>query len=127
MAVCGERRLYAKRGGGYLKGAAILFYIFEVILSHMPGERSGKESRWLAEWMRINEKVLRRGAHIILFFILSLLAGRGFGWYGIAGAVVWSIVDEITKKIVPGRHCSVGDIGLNLVGVAMGIVLLLLA
>ena len=65
-----------------------LWFVFDVWLSHENGEKSGEESAWLARTTGIKEGVLRRGAHVVLFFVLALLAGVGFGVYRIVGVVV---------------------------------------
>ena len=38
-----------------------------------------------------------------------------------AAAVVWSFADEATKPLIPGRHFSWIDVGLNLVGCVPGL------
>jgi VanZ family protein len=75
----------------------------------------------LASRTGIKEGLLRRATHFTLFAVLGLLTGFGFGWYGIVAVIVWSIVDEVTKPLIPGRHCSAVDILLNLAGVVLGI------
>lgn len=106
--------------------AAVVVFIVEVVLSHTPGDRSGAESKTLSRLTGIKEVLLRRAAHVALFALLSLFAGLGFGWYGIGFAALWSFVDETTKPLIPGRHCSALDIGLNLIGVAVGLAMLAL-
>ena len=103
------------------KVAAVVWLIIEVVLSHTPGDRSGAKSKTLSRLTGIKEGLLRRAAHVFLFAVLGLLAGLGFGWYGIGFAALWSFVDEATKPLIPGRHCSALDIGLNLIGVAAGL------
>ena len=100
--------------------AAVVVFIVEFVLSHTPGDRSGAESKTLSRLTGIKEGLLRRAAHVFLFAVLGLLAGLGFGWYGIGFAALWSVVDEATKPLVPGRHCSAIDMLLNLVGVVLG-------
>lgn len=104
-----------------MKIAAVVFFIIEVVLSHTPGERSGHQSEVLSRWTHLPEGTLRRAAHIILFFFLSLFAGLGFGIWGVGAVALWAVVDEATKPLIPGRHFSALDILLNLVGVAFGI------
>ena len=104
-----------------MRFAAVVVFIVECVLSHQGGEKSGEESAWLARTTGIKEGLLRRAAHVFLFAVLGLLAGLGFGWYGIGFAALWSFVDEATKPLIPGRHCSALDIGLNLIGVAAGL------
>lgn len=118
---------YDRYGGGCMRITAVVVFIFEVWLSHENGEKSGEESAWLARRTGIKEGLLRRAAHVVLFLGIALLAGCGYSWYGIAAVAVWSIVDEATKSLVPGRHCSALAIGLNLVGTAIGLGLWALA
>lgn len=104
-----------------MRFAAVVVFIVECVLSHTPGDRSGEESAWLARTTGIKEGLLRGGAHVFLFSILSVFAALGFGWIGIGVATVWTVIDEATKPLIPGRHFSVLDVGLNLIGVVVGI------
>jgi len=108
-------------GGGSMRFAAVLVFIVECVLSHTPGDRSGRQSETLAKLSGVDEGLLRRLAHVFLFLVLGVLTGAGFGWIGIGAAAVWAVVDEATKPLVPGRHFSWIDVGLNLVGVAVGV------
>lgn len=102
------------------KIAAFVWLGIEVWLSHENGEKSGEESAWLARRTGIKEGLLRRAAHFTLFAVLGLLTGFGFDWYGVGFAALWSVVDEATKPLIPGRHFSWIDVGLNLAGVVLG-------
>ena len=102
------------------KTAAVLWYLLECWLSHVPGHRSGAQSRWLAEHSGTDERLLRRAAHVLCFAGLSLLSGLGFGWWGAAFSTAWSALDELTKRGIRGRHCSRRDIRLNLIGTVIG-------
>ena len=102
------------------KVAAVVWLIIEVVLSHTPGDRSGEQSEALACWTHLPERALRRGAHVVLFFLLSVLSTLGFGPWAFVFCVVWSVADELTKRGIEGRHCSALDIGLNLIGVVLG-------
>ena len=101
--------------------AAVAVFIVECVLSHTPGDRSGRQSETLAKLSGVDEGLLRRLAHVFQFLVLGVLTGAGFGWIGIGTAAVWAVVDEATKPLVPGRHFSWIDVGLNLVGVAVGV------
>ena len=101
--------------------AAVVVFIVEVLLSHTPGPASGAQSQSLSRLTHLPEPLLRRAAHVFLFLVLALLAALGFGRWGVGFCAVWSVVDEATKPLVPGRHCSALDIGLNLIGVAVGL------
>lgn len=104
-----------------MRFAAVLVFIVECVLSHTPGDRSGEESAWLARTTGIKENWLRRAAHMILFFFLSLFAVLGFGSWAFALCVIWSVLDEVTKVWIPGRHCSWFDVGLNMLGTGLGL------
>lgn len=101
-----------------LKLIAVLIFAAEVILSHIPGERSGAQSQSLSRLTHIPESFLRRAAHVVLFFALSVSFAFAWEWYGIVGAM-----DEVTKIPILGRHCSAMDIGLNLLGTWIGMLL----
>ncbi len=102
------------------KIASVLWYGLECWLSHQPGTSSGAQSRWLAARSRTDERRLRRAAHVLCFAVLSLLAGLGFGLWGLGFSAAWSALDELSKKPVAGRHCSTRDMRLNLRGTAIG-------
>ena len=104
-----------------MRFAAVVVFIVECVLSHQGGEKSGEESAWLARTTGIKEGLLRGGAHVFLFSLLSVFSALGFGWIGIGVATVWTVIDEATKPLIPGRHFSVLDVGLNLIGVVVGI------
>ena len=104
----------------------VIWFVVELWLSHSPGDRSSKESRFLSNLLHIDEELLRNLAHVFCFSILSALAILSFGYIGLKMTVVWCTIDELTKKMVPGRHCSVRDIFLNLCGTLLGAVVILL-
>lgn len=89
-----------------MRFAAVVVFIVECVLSHTPGDRSGRQSETLAKLSGVDEGLLRRLAHVFLFLVLGVLAGAGFGWIGIGAAAVWAVVDELTKPFIPGRHFS---------------------
>jgi len=70
---------------------------------------------------------LRSAAHFVIFFILTILSFWCFGFLGVAGAVVWAVLDEVTKIPVPGRHYSFKDVMKNMVGVCLGVLLVILS
>ncbi len=115
----------------------ILWFAVMTYLSHQNGEETSKTSWILAEdvhriWAREStEKInafLRKAAHTVVFFILTILLEKtlaeiGSGtlrvvWTGLL--VVWCLADEVTKTFVPGRHFSWLDVGLNLLGFLLG-------
>ena len=95
-----------------------LVFILEVVLSHTPGNTSINQSAWLSSVTRVNEGVLRKITHILLFALLSFTAGQTKSLLLLV--VAWSILDEITKIPIPGRHCNLVDMVLNLVGTGIG-------
>ena len=108
-----------------MKILTVLWLIISTILSHMPGARSSLESQTLARWTKVDEGRLRRSAHVICFFVLSLLFSLAFPtiplWLRAAALVGWSVIDEATKPMIPGRHFSWKDVGLNACGSAAGV------
>lgn len=109
-----------------LKVAAVVVFFFEVCLSHARGDVSGNQSKWLSEMTGVKEGLLRRAAHVILFAALSLTAGLAWEWIGIGAVVLWSMLDEVTKIPIPGRHFSWPDVALNACGCIVGAALFLL-
>ena len=104
-----------------MKIIAILWFILEAWLSHTPGERSGKESRSLSAVLHVDERLLRKTAHVVMFTVLAILVSLSFPKWCLWLVVGWALVDEATKPLVPGRHFSWPDVGLNLLGTAVGI------
>ncbi len=103
--------------------------ITEVYLSHQNGKDSGAASKFLSTHFYLSEAVIRTGAHIISFAVMMFLACwvcGGCKEYQVRmmTAVVvalWAIMDEVTKPMLKNeRHCSVKDIGWNLVGCVIG-------
>ena len=98
----------------------IAVFAVEVYLSHQNGKDSGTASKALSSRMHISDKILRTGAHIISFAVMTVLAYLVCRVMIVAVAV-WAVMDEVTKPLFKnGRHCSVVDIGWNLLGVAVG-------
>ncbi|MDO5337433.1 MAG: VanZ family protein [Eubacteriales bacterium] len=110
----------------------ILWFFFMTYLSHQDGEHTSRASRDLAEHLRfldtdindLNGK-LRRAAHIVVFAVFTFLLGLTLDFGGASLkwmiiAAVWSYVDETTKPWIQGRHFSWFDVGLNLIGTAIG-------
>lgn len=115
-----------------LKIITILWLLFMLVLSHIPGEPSGAESRWLSSMTGVKEGVLRRAAHVVLYLVLAVLATLAWPetqlWVKCLVLVIIAIGDESSKalSIFHGRHCSIFEIGLNLLGVCIGTVIGLL-
>lgn len=113
-----------------------LWFLFMTYLSHQDGAHTAVFSRRLAEQLggkadaekinRINGK-LRRFAHVFVFFVLTVLCGMAFdSRYWIAAVCLWAWADEATKPWIEGRHFSWYDVGLNLIGVGIGVLLTVL-
>ena len=108
----------------------ILFY-----LSHQNGEDTHETSLNLTNqlsFLSLDTDTLhanlRRYAHIILFAIFSFLYtltlhNPHYPYYFLAFPLFYTWADEATKVFIPGRHFSWFDVGLNLIGVVIGVVL----
>ena len=91
--------------------AALIF-----ALSSIPGLSTG-----LGVW----DTLLRKGAHFAEYAILGALLLRALGREGIAVAagVAYAATDELHQHFVPGRHGSPLDVGLDALGVTLGVYL----
>ena len=100
--------------------------IAEIFLSHQNGKDSGAASKNLSSRMHISEKMLRTSAHMIFFAAMMVLLCLVCQMYQLRMitslfVAVWAVMDEVTKPLMKnGRHCSIKDIGWNLLGVAVG-------
>ena len=105
--------------------AAVVWLLIECWLSHTPGEWSGEQSRALSTWSGVDERFLRRSAHVFLFAVLAILVLFAFPEIDvklrIGMVAVWGFIDEATKVWIPGRHFSWIDVGLNLIGCVIGL------
>ncbi|MCD7738845.1 MAG: VanZ family protein [Lachnospiraceae bacterium] len=113
----------------------LLWFLLCTYLSHQPGEATAATSLHLAEllgntgFFEVGELngILRKAAHVVTFAVLAFLLYATLDawkmskvWIGCV--FVWAVVDEVTKVFVPGRHCSMCEIGLNMIGMMVGIV-----
>lgn len=74
--------------------------------------------------------VIRKAAHIVVYLILSSFAAAAaiitftkhrFAWlWPLPPCVLIAILDEVRKAAIPGRHCSWGEAGLNVLGCVVG-------
>ena len=100
--------------------------ITEIYLSHQNGKDSRAASRSLSTRIHISEKMLRTGAHMISFAVMTVLLCLVYQMCQLRMitslfVAVWAVMDEVTKPMMKnGRHCSIKDIGWNLLGVAVG-------
>ena len=126
--------------------ATLLWLALALYLSHQDGEHTEVTSLRLAEWflgwdegiepdegVRMLNWKLRRIAHVVVYTVMAILMLLTFGeiWSGhtiivVIVLAVIAVVDEVTKTPIEGRHCSAVDIGLNLLGVAIGTVVIVL-
>lgn len=107
-----------------LKILFILILGAEVFLSHQDGYKSGNESKRLASVLKLPDRVIRVGAHILFFVLLMCTGLLALPGYELAVSVVvllWTILDEATKPLMHNfRHFSIQDVGWNLLGAAIG-------
>ena len=113
----------------------IISFVTLIYLSHQNGKATHETSLTLARILSFlssdKEKLhilLRRSAHIILFFVFSLfftLTLRSFSLslFLLAFPFLYSWADEATKVFTPGRHFSWFDVGLNMIGTVLGVLL----
>ena len=67
--------------------------------------------------------VLRKAAHLTEYAILAALLRRATGSYGWAFmlAVAYAATDEFHQTFVRGRHGSPIDVGIDAIGVSLGL------
>lgn len=72
----------------------------------------------------MNERMLRTSAHVVVYFIFGALAWMAFQQLLVVpGVVIIAVLDEATKRFIKGRHCSLKEMGLNVVGAVLGVAL----
>lgn len=100
----------------------IIWLCIMLYLSHASGEHTSRQSRELHRITRINEHSLGVMAHLFCYAILGLLWSLTVGrsWWMLLLIIV-SVLDEWTKKFVPGRHSNVAEMGINIMGAAIGV------
>lgn len=118
-------------------GFTILWFLFMTYLSHQDGEHTGRTSRELAEKLSVLDSDinflngrLRRLAHVVVYAVLTVLLAitlklGGYSLWLTAGTIVWGWADEATKPLVQGRHFSWLDVGRNVLGIALGMVIVI--
>lgn len=112
----------------------ILWFLFMTYLSHQDGEHTGKTSlelaarlSFLSSDINMLNRRLCRMAHVVLYAALAFLLGitlklGGYSLGLMAVAIVWAWADEATKLLVQGRHFSWFDVGLNVLGIGIGMI-----
>lgn len=105
----------------------ILWLCVMLYLSHASGEHTARQSRELHRITRINEKVLRVVAHLVCYMVLGVL------WAITVDVSIWlaalipvAVIDEGTKQFIKGRHTSYPEMGLNILGAAIGVSVVIL-
>lgn len=117
--------------------ATVAWLVFMTCLSHQKGSQTARASRTLARGVKpllpgkdleLVDLLLRKAAHLVLFAVLAVLASGALaearntlpspGLYGVL--LLWCWLDEATKPLVPGRHFSWLDVGLNGAGILLG-------
>ena len=91
--------------------AAVIF-----TLSAIPSQSSG-----LGVW----DTVLRKCAHVTEYGVLGALLYRAFEREApaLAAGIAYAATDELHQHFVRGRHASPVDVGIDAVGVALGMLL----
>ena len=96
---------------------ASLIYYF----SSIPDLKSGLDSAI--------DLILRKGAHIFVYAVLAFLLLKNFSktsWsYSVLGAIIsilYAVSDEIHQLSVSGRQGSIWDVGIDSIGIFLGIV-----
>lgn len=69
--------------------------------------------------------LVKKGAHMAAYAVLALLARRaGLGLVPAAAlAALYAVSDEVHQTFIRGRHGTVADVLIDLVGVALGLLL----
>ena len=106
----------------------ILFRWFLWLLSALFLEDTKQALSFLSPDTETLHSNLRRYAHIILFAVFTFLFTLTLHnfhspYYLLAFPLLYTWADEATKVFIPGRHFSWFDVGLNLIGVVIGVVL----
>ena len=83
------------------------------------------------------EFLLRKSAHVFMFFIITLaiffLLRQYFqsGWVTIGGAFILgsilAVLDELHQTTVPGRSGNIVDVGIDIIGVSLAVFFILIA
>ena len=119
--------------------ALVGWFLFMTWLSHQSGPKTAEESRALARELqpllpgRDPEAInclLRKAAHVLVFAVLAILAsgaavapGTSAPRRGCTGCWLSVLGRRSPKLLVPGRHFSWLDVGLNGAGVVLGALL----
>lgn len=105
---------------------AIIFY-----LSHQPGKESGELSSLIAAIFSVIplqedqlHYLVRKGAHVFAYFLLAiLLYSASRKWYvALVISVLYAMSDEFHQTFIPGRSGQISDVGIDSMGIILGII-----
>src|SRR3954447_6383237 len=76
----------------------------------------------LSSGLGIWDTVLRKGAHLTEYAVLGALLYRALGRESsaLAAGIAYAATDELHQHFVRGRHPSPVDVGIDAVGLALG-------
>ena len=79
----------------------------------------------LSSGLGVWDTVLRKGAHVTEYAILGALLYRALEREvpALAAGIAYAATDEFHQHFVRGRHASPIDVGIDAVGVALGMIL----
>jgi VanZ family protein len=79
----------------------------------------------LSSGLGVWDTVLRKGAHLTEYAILGALLYRALEREvpALAAGIAYAATDEFHQHFVRGRHASPIDVGIDAVGVALGMIL----
>jgi len=79
----------------------------------------------LSSGLGVWDTVLRKGAHVTEYAILGALLYRALEREvpALAAGITYAATDEFHQHFVRGRHASPIDVGIDAVGVAVGMIL----
>lgn len=109
-----------------------VIFLFSAQTGEESGGLSGQVVQWLASYLPLDADSLgymvRKGAHVSEYAILGFLVAwalRASTWAGAALAglvsVGYAATDEFHQTFVPGRAGQVGDVLIDSIGVAIGV------
>ena len=97
------------------------FSVVETVLQYLFPKMLSQEVRFI-------HAMIRKGGHVIEYFILGLLLFRGFRggsavewkwrWslFAVIGVALWAVSDEFHQSFVPTRTASITDVSIDAAG-----------
>lgn len=115
-----------------------IFWVFlTVFLCIQDGKSSGELSGFLANFIGIEEQLLRKLAHFFVHFMLALLAYQAIVTTvkpkstallcSIFLSLLFAVIDESFQMVVIDRSAELKDVLINISGVITGIVVSIIA